>query len=179
MPWINLSQCPVAVPRKNGPRSEALLGDPFRPRPTRGRLRRGQQVRDRSPPPSHRLSCPPWLLQALGAEEVASFVKQSNRRDNLLRQLLVGGPQFSRFSDALLEGGTRRTGALIALFSILLERASRETRCQPGIYIPAVKNHCTFLRRADRTANRKSKVTLPALYGAYSLSQISGDIFPG
>src|ERR1700733_13154233 len=117
--------------------SEAFLGDPFGAHPTRGRPRRRQQVRDRSRPPLYRLSCPPWPLQTLGAEEIASFVKQSDRRNNLLCQLLIGGPQFSRFSDALLEGGTRRTGGLIALFSTLLQRPSRETRRQPRIHITA------------------------------------------
>src|ERR1700751_1022467 len=122
-----------------------LGGDPFGADRTRGRLRRRQQVRDRSLPPRHRPSCPPWLLQTLGAEEIASFGKQLNRRDNLLFQLLIRGPQLSCRSDTFPECGTRGTGGSITLFSILLERASREMRYQPRIYITAVEHHGAFL----------------------------------
>ena len=105
MPRLSLSWSPTALLRKNV--SEALLGDPFGPHPG---LRRRQQFWDRSQPPCHRLSYPPWRLQTLGAQEIASFVEQSDRRDNLLRQLLIGDPQFSRCSDAFFEGRTRRAG---------------------------------------------------------------------
>lgn len=54
----------------------------------------------------------------------------------------------------------------------LLNCASGKTSCQPFIYITAVEQDGTLLGGSDRAADRKPKMTFPALYRSNTLSQI-------